>query len=175
MKLNHLQPSWPKIALSIISASYFFYHAFLPEQWAFFDGVDLIIHEAGHTIFMFFGNFFHVLGGTIIQLLAPLSFVIYFVSTRQQFSSALTSFWLGQSLINVSVYAKDAIVQQLPLLGGASTTHDWNFIFSSLGLLPHSIFIAKIIYGTGFSILAIAFILSIYFSFTKKATTIGYA
>ncbi len=43
--------------------------------------------------------------------------------------------WVGQNLINVSVYAGDAIVMQLPLLGGEGSFHDWHYLLSTLGIL----------------------------------------
>lgn len=165
---NKSQINFLRLALAFAAASYFLWHALSPQQWSFFDGVDLIIHEAGHTIFLLFGNFLHILGGSLLQILVPLIFVSYFALTRQHFSSALTLFWFGQSLINVSVYVGDAATMQLPLLGGEASIHDWNYLLSSFGLLPHTAAIAKIIYSIGFLGLSCAFFLSLYFSIDRK-------
>ena len=46
--------------------------------------------------------------------------------------------WLGQNLINISVYAADAQAQKLPLLGGNSVYHDWHYMLGEIGLLEYS-------------------------------------
>ncbi len=160
-----------RLALAIAIAAYFFLRELTPQQWSFFDGVDLIIHEAGHAIFLAFGGFIHVLGGTLLQILAPLSFVFYFIQTRQFYSGALTLFWFGQSVVNVSVYIGDAIAMQLPLLGGEASIHDWNYLLSSLGLLEHAVVIAKFVYVIGFASLILALLLSLYFSIYRRPET----
>jgi hypothetical protein len=43
--------------------------------------------------------------------------------------------WVGQSTLNVSVYAADAVKMELPLLGGDAVTHDWNYLLEEAGLL----------------------------------------
>jgi len=34
--------------------------------------IDLVFHEAGHTMFFFLGNFMQLLGGTLMQVLVPI-------------------------------------------------------------------------------------------------------
>ena len=63
-------------------------------------------------------------------------FVGYFVYQRQFYSAALVLFWVGESILNVSVYAADSLALQLPLLGGSDSMHDWNYLLSSLNMLP---------------------------------------
>jgi hypothetical protein len=46
--------------------------------------------------------------------------------------------WLGQNLINISVYAADAKNQKLPLLGGHMVYHDWHYMLGKMGLLDYS-------------------------------------
>jgi hypothetical protein len=57
--------------------------------------------------------------------------------------------WVGQSIMNVSIYIKDAIVMSLPLLGGDSVIHDWNYLLSTLGMLQHTNTIASVFYYLG--------------------------
>ena len=66
------------------------------------------------------------------------------------YSAALVLFWVGESLLNVSIYAGDALDLQLPLLGGEDSIHDWNYLLGSTGLLPstHKIAAAIRIAGT---------------------------
>ena len=54
-------------------------------------------------------------------------------------------FWVGESLLNVSVYAGDSLALQLPLLGGEDSLHDWNYILSTFNLLPATSKVAGII------------------------------
>src|SRR5512143_2425442 len=70
------------------------------------DNVDLVIHEAGHMLFGWFGEFLQVLGGTIGQLFVPIAFTVYFYLRKEFFSSSVTLFWIGQNLFNISVYIR---------------------------------------------------------------------
>lgn len=118
----------------------------------FLDRVDLVIHEAGHLLFRWFGEFLQVLGGTIGQLFVPAAFTVYFHLRREGFSSAVTLFWCGQNLFNISVYIKDAQAMALPLLsvgGGEDTIHDWNYILSRLGLLRSDQMIGNMVFFLG--------------------------
>jgi hypothetical protein len=127
--------SRPKLAMAVITSLYFFWCAYDPYQWHFIDGVNLIIHEAGHLIFSPFGEFIMIAGGSLFQVIMPALFVGYFCYHRKYYSAALVFFWVGESILNVSVYAGDAVALQLPLLGGQDSVHDWNYLLSSLNLL----------------------------------------
>jgi hypothetical protein len=71
--------------------------------------------------------------------------------------------WAGQSLINISVYAADATKMQLPLLGGDSSTHDWNWLLIYLGQLRHTPQIAQVITVCGWLVLLAGLFGGIYF------------
>jgi hypothetical protein len=64
--------------------------------------VNLLIHEAGHVIFMPFGEFISIAGGSLFQLIVPAVFAAYFFRRGQFFSAALVLFWLGESMLNVA-------------------------------------------------------------------------
>lgn len=108
-----------------------------PAPWIFLDGVNLLIHEAGHLVFAIMGEFVTMLGGTILQLLVPMMFLGYFGLRREFFSASVMLFWVADNLINISVYMKDAQEMSLPLLVEGSI-HDWNWIFGKLGLLDYA-------------------------------------
>ncbi len=59
------------------------------------------------------------------------------------------SLWLGQSILNVYVYAADAVVMQIVLLGGLTGSegsfHDWNYLLTEMGLLNSTKTVAGII------------------------------
>lgn len=139
-----------KTVIAALAALYFLWCAYDPVQWHLLDGVNLVIHEAGHVVFMPFGELVTVAGGSLFQVIVPAVFVSYFYWRRQVYSAALVLFWMGESLLNVSVYAGDALALQLPLLGGDESVHDWNHLLGSTGLLPstHKIALAIRIAGT---------------------------
>jgi hypothetical protein len=107
------------------------------SHWIFLDFVNLAFHEAGHLLFRFGGTTLHYLGGTLGQILVPLSLCAWFLlRERQPFPAAACFWWAGQSLINISVYMADARSLALPLVGGGD--HDWNELFYRFGLLSES-------------------------------------
>lgn len=125
----------------------FAYPCFNRDQpWTLLDYANLPFHEAGHYILMPFvsSHFIVSAGGTLGQLFVPTAFTVYFVLQRQAFAAFCTTFWLGQNLVNVSVYMRDAKVMLLPLLGGGEDGegHDWNFLFGQMKLLHESVVIA---------------------------------
>lgn len=172
--MQYLTPSknkvfnWPKIVLVVIITLYMLYYLNSMADWHFINGVNLIFHEAGHAVFIFFGQFIHTLGGTIMQILVPLTFVIYFYRDKQYFSASLLMFWLSQSFFDVSLYAGDALKLELELLGGDNVYHDWNYLLSSLGILNYTDQVASLFYFVGIVILIFAVVFSIKFSFTSQ-------
>ncbi|HZW38998.1 MAG TPA: hypothetical protein VFF33_06860 [Ignavibacteriaceae bacterium] len=105
-------------------------------EYTLLDSADLIIHEAGHFIFMVFGTSIHVFGGTLMQILLPAYIVYFFAVNDFRIGVQIFLFWLGHNFINISVYAADARAQILPLLGGEKVIHDWHYMLTGLNLLP---------------------------------------
>jgi hypothetical protein len=92
------------------------------------DWVNLFIHEAGHLVFRMFGQWMHMIGGSVFQVIVPLALGI--VSFRQNPSHAtLPLFWTGESMVNLSVYIADAPYRQLKLIA-KGLLHDWNWLLS---------------------------------------------
>ena len=92
------------------------------------DTMNLFIHEAGHFLLRPFGMFVHILGGSLVQCLLPLALVI--VMLRQNISHVVyPGFWLGENLVNVSVYIQDAPFRKLRLIA-QGLIHDWNWLLS---------------------------------------------
>jgi hypothetical protein len=139
------------------------------RPWIFLDGVNLLFHEAGHVLFIFGGEFLSFLGGTIAQLSIPCLIGIYFLIKKQFFELFFSLFWLGDNLINVSLYIKDARSQTLELVGGG--IHDWNTILSQLNLLSSDQIIGSVVSIIGNLCLIISLLLiflSIAISILKK-------
>jgi hypothetical protein len=116
-----------------------------PDTWTLLDDIDLAIHEAGHMIFMPFGEFMMVLGGSLFQLLVPAIFVGYFARQRDWYSSFFIMLWLGQSFFNLSYYIADARVRELPLITGDPTSHDWTWLLLQMNLLDHDVGIGSFV------------------------------
>lgn len=146
----------PKLIVAVVAILYFLWCAYDPYQWHLIDGVNLVIHEAGHLIFSPFGEFMMIAGGSLFQVIMPALFVGYFCYNEKYYSAALVLFWVGESILNVSVYAGDAQALLLPLLGGNDSLHDWNYLLTSLNLLPATAKIAGGIRLLGTIVIALA-------------------
>ena len=157
-----------RLILFLVFGFYFLSCAAAPANWHFIDAVNLIFHEAGHWIFSLFGIFMEVLGGSLNQVLIPLLIAVYFFKTKQLASASLVLMWTGQSLINVSVYAADALKMQLPLLGGDNSIHDWNWLLIYTGQLRHTIGISQTISTLGWIFLLSGLLSGIYFILQKE-------
>jgi hypothetical protein len=154
--------SWAKTTIAIAVSIYFLWCASNYTSWHFLDNVNLIIHEAGHWIFYPFGQFLNVLGGSLTQILIPTIFFGYFFFKKQWFEAGLLLFWVGESLLNVTRYLADAVVMQLPLLGGETTLHDWHWILGNLGLLNRTDTIAAVFWIFATAIIMVGCYLSIW-------------
>lgn len=129
---------------------------------SFMHRVNLVFHEAGHVIFMPFGHFMMVLGGTLGQLLMPMivgASLLY--TNRDAFGASLALWWLGQSIMDTAPYINDARDLQLMLLGGGTGqdrpgAHDWENLLLDLGLIEHERTIALAADRLGEAVLLLA-------------------
>ncbi len=156
-----------KVFLVVIITLYMLYYLTSLNEWHFIDNINLIFHEAGHVIFMFFGEYIHIIGGTLMQILVPIVLSYYFYYNKDHFSASLLLFWVGQNFINISIYAGDAVAMELPLLGGDNVGHDWNNLLSSLNLLNYTDQVAASLYFMGIIIMVFAIVFSIRSSVKK--------
>jgi hypothetical protein len=125
---------WPRAALLVLLVWWTVRLGGGAASWCILDLVNLAFHEFGHLVFRPFGTTLHYLGGTLAQLAVPGLLVGYFLVRREDAAgAAFCGWWLGESLVNVSVYMADARELELPLVGGGD--HDWNELFYRFGLL----------------------------------------
>jgi len=100
---------------------------------------DLVFHEAGHIIFLPFGRFMTVLGGSLLQFLIPVIAVIAFLRQEEKFGAAICAWWAGQNLVDLAPYIADARRLRMVLLGGRTGAevegHDWEYLLTQLGML----------------------------------------
>jgi hypothetical protein len=132
-------------------------------RYTWIDNTDLVIHEAGHIFFMFFGKFIYTLGGTLMQILFPSLIIWYFWRNSYRTGAQVGLLWLGQNLINISVYAADASTQTLPLLGGNKVYHDWAYILGSTNLLQYDTEIGYLFFGLSIIVFFITILLPLIF------------
>jgi len=62
---------------------------------------NLIIHEAGHFLFSWFGDTLELYGGTVFQLAVPLLFAVAFTRRAEAQGVALANVWFFQNFLNV--------------------------------------------------------------------------
>jgi hypothetical protein len=100
------------------------------------DNVNLPIHETGHLVFAAFGEQITALGGTLFQFIVPLAFAISFLIRGDRHAASVMLWWIGQNCLYTGTYMADAVVQELPLVGGGE--HDWSFLFGEWNVLAYS-------------------------------------
>ena len=126
--------------------------------------IDLVFHEAGHILFLPFGRFLSVLGGSLLQILIPLVCTYTFLLRHQNaFGASVTLWWTGQSFIELAPYVADASSQGLLLLGGvtgqdAPGAHDWNNLLSWTGLLRYDRTLGVATHVVGASLIMLALV-----------------
>ena len=164
-----MRPNYSKLIFAGVLTVYFLWIAYNPMAGSFLDMVDLPIHETGHLLFRLFGEFMMVAGGSLFQVIVPTVFVGYFYWHEKYYSAAIVLFWVGQSILNVFVYAADAVVMQLVLTSGLTGSegsfHDWNYLLTTTGLIGATKTVAGIIRLFGTLTIIAAGVFSVYFSF----------
>ena len=126
-------------------------------DFAFLDSGNAVIHEGGHALFSYFGEFMTVAGGTLLQLLVPLLLALAFYVRRQPVGYALFLLIVFENLLYVSKYMADARARALTYIaiGGGSfsgdempdpSMHDWYNLFSRFGVLNYDTRIAAAVF-----------------------------
>ena len=122
-----------------------------------FSALDFGIHELGHQLFSFFGEFMTIAGGSVFQLIFPLLWLIGFLQKKCYFAASLCLCWLGLNLFDVATYAADARARLLPLSVGPGIfgidptdtdaaydhAHDWYQLLSRTNHLNSDLVIAN--------------------------------
>ena len=76
--------------------------------------------------------------------------------------------WLGENLINISVYAADARAKALPLLGGEKVYHDWNYLLAEINMLEYDQTFGAVFYGAGIIFFILSFFMSLFIKNTNN-------
>ena len=108
--------------------------------------INTAVHEFGHLLFMPFGETMMFLGGSLWQVVFPLTFAAYFLFGKTQHRDAHAAtvclWWSALNVVSVAIYAGDARARELMLLTGATgqeddSGHDFYNLFSRWGVLQH--------------------------------------
>ena len=113
--------------------------------------VILPFHEFGHVLFMPFGRFMSILGGSLFQVLMPLGLMAAFIiKQRDTFGASAMLWWCGQSLVELAPYVGDAVDRSMPLIGGQGPeAHDWGNLLTMMGLLDYTKGLARLCFTLG--------------------------
>jgi len=131
---------------------------------SFFHLVNLPFHEAGHLFFQLFGRWMTSLGGSLGQLLVPLScLLVLLLKTKDPFGASVSLWWFGENFMDIAPYINDARNQELLLLGGITGReadygyHDWEFILNEVRLLHYDHTLAYIAHSFGIVLILLSF------------------
>ena len=94
---------WLSFYVVLLGNALFGGHLF---QW--FDLVFIPIHEGGHLLFRFFGEWIMVAGGTFLQLFVPFALAVYFAFRRQVPGTAFCAFFFFEQFLPIAIYMADA-------------------------------------------------------------------
>ncbi|MFH0736156.1 MAG: hypothetical protein V1773_17110 [bacterium] len=175
MQLYNTEPFYKKLKPfygSFILTPLMLYFALNRGKFFFIDWFNLLIHEGGHGVFMFFGRYIYTMGGTLMQIILPTLFIVYCIRFNKKFSAQLAIIWLGENLINISVYAADARAHKLPLLGGKNVYHDWTYLLNTIGIIQYDIAVGYFFYCSAIGCFIIAFLLPLFLSNRSNVTVL---
>jgi hypothetical protein len=117
-----------------------------------YQGLNLVVHEAGHLFFLWFGSdLLMVAGGTLFEVGVPMLVGVYFWRQGDVAGSTVALFWVGTALLSVAPYMADARTQALPLVsvGGGPVGHDWFLLLDAAGLLEQDRALARMVRAGG--------------------------
>lgn len=157
-QINTLKYWLPSLFVLILAV----YWTYNRGVYTFIDNADLVIHEAGHIFFAFFGRFIRAAGGTLMQILLPSVIALYFYKANYKTGVQFSVLWLGQNFVNISVYAADARAHKLPLLGGSKVYHDWTYLLNQLGILEYDIEVGYFFFGIALVFFLLAVLLPMF-------------
>ncbi len=116
--------------------------------WVFRMFTFLPLHEGGHFLFILFGRTLYILGGSFWQIMFPL---LWFIIAFRQGSQVapFPLFWVGENMMDVSLYIRDAPTRMIPLLGGDKAGHDWHNLLGQWHMLDAAGTIADVMFVLG--------------------------
>lgn len=113
--------------------------------------VNFFLHEMAHLTAAFLPDLLTAAAGSGSELLLGLGLIIGGFIGRTYFASLFGFLWFMLACQATADYMGDARAQSLSLVsfGGGDPIHDWNFIFTKLGMLEQAGLIAGLTRWTG--------------------------
>jgi len=151
--LDALEERWEPVPLGAAIAWLVFYVVLIANAalhgtlFRWFDLVFVPIHEGGHLLFRYFGEWIMFAGGTFLQLFVPFALAVYFAFKRQLFGTAFCTFFFFEQFLPIGIYMADARCQCLEYVTVGDpelAEHDWFYLFSHAGVLDHDTQIGNI-------------------------------
>src|ERR1700756_4515238 len=149
-----LEEPWKPVSRAAVIAWLVFYCGFLAYGFTahggflFIDSANLVVHEGGHNLFGWFGPTLGLWGGTLLQWLVPFLLATYFYVQGQRSAFTFCTFFFFENWLYTATYMADARAMVLPLVTTGDpdhVEHDWNAIFSNLGVLQYDTTIAGVV------------------------------
>jgi hypothetical protein len=130
------------------------------EQMNFFIGIaqafDFFLHEMAHILTAFLPAILTASAGSLSEIFLGIMLIVTAFKTKGYFAVMICALWFMLACQSAGIYMADARAQRLELvsLGGAisgsdTATHDWNFVFGKLHILPLDTFIGGTVRGIG--------------------------
>lgn len=145
---------WKPVSRPALLAWLLFYAGFLLYAcskhggFLFIDSANLVVHEGGHNLFGWFGPTIGLWGGTLLQWLVPFLLAVPFFYQRETAGFVFCTFFFFENWLYTATYMADARAMVLPLVTTGDpefAKHDFNTIFSSLGVLDYDTKIAAVV------------------------------
>jgi len=142
---------WMALKWEITFAWFYDYPFFLSPFFFLIDNFLLIVHEAGHTFFGFFGSrFITILGGTMFEIFLPFLIFVYGWRNYNRLVAQLGILLVAFAWIESSAYAADALARRMPLIGNLpKSAHDFYNLFTMQGVLDVHMTYAWAMYWIG--------------------------
>src|SRR5271165_22567 len=140
------------VAWLLFFAGFLFYAFSAHGRFLFIDSANLVVHEGGHNLFGWFGPTLGLWGGTLLQWLVPFLLAVYFFTQRETAGFVFCLFFFFENWLYTATYMADARAMVLPLVTTGDpefAKHDFNAIFSCLGVLDHDTTIAAVVRTLG--------------------------
>jgi hypothetical protein len=153
-----LDEPWKPVSRPVLAGWLVFYVAFLAYAFRahggflFIDSANLVVHEGGHNLFGWFGPTIGLWGGTLLQWLVPFLLAVYFLTRRETAGFVFCLFFFFENWLYTATYMADARAMELELVTTGDpefAKHDFNAIFSSLGILAYDTRIAAVVRTLG--------------------------
>ncbi len=149
-----LDRPWKPVSRTAQVAWLVFYAGFLVYAFSkhggflFIDTANLVVHEGGHNLFYWFGPTLGLWGGTLLQWMVPFLLATYFFFQREITGFVFSLFFFFENWLYTATYMADARAMVLPLVTTGDpefAKHDFNTIFSNLGVLDYDTKIAAVV------------------------------